>query len=100
MARKVHGDNGLSPIVSLHILKTYVYQRLLHGLKATVLHKSDIVALDKCHIKMLRCIQGLPDRTAKVCVYLLLDEIPISIILHIRIIVYFTLYVHYLINHH
>ena len=85
MARKVHGDNGLSPIVSLHILKTYVYQRLLHGLKATVLHKSDIVALDKCHIKMLRCIQGLPDRTAKACVYLLLDEIPISIILHIRI---------------
>lgn len=89
MSRKVHGVNGLSPIVSLHILKTYVYQRLLHGLKATVLTKSDLNTLDKCHINLLRSIQGLPDRTAKVCIYLLLNEIPISITLHIRILCLF-----------
>ena len=41
----VHGSNGLSPVISVHILKTQIIPRLLYGLEATTLSTEDVKKL-------------------------------------------------------
>ena len=61
----LHGRNGLDPMTSMRVITLYVVPRLLHGLEATVLQKSDINELDKFFKKLLRQIQHLPESTAR-----------------------------------
>ena len=81
----LHGQNGLSPAVSIHILRIYIYPRLLYGLEATVLNTTQRDALDNFHKNILRMLQGLPKWTANEAIYLLLGEVPIQAELDIRI---------------
>ncbi len=81
----LHGINGLDPLLSLQIITLYVIPRLLYGLEAAMLAKSDIARLDEFYRKLLRQIQGLPENTALEAIYLLLGTVPIEGILHRRI---------------
>ena len=58
--------------------------RLLHGLEAIVLQKSDINELDKFFKKLLRQIQHLPESTATEAIYLMLGALPIEAEIHAR----------------
>ena len=79
----LHGRNGLDPMTSMRVITLYVVPRLLHGLEATVLQKSDINELDKFK-KLLRQIQHLPESTATEAIYLMLGALPIEAEIHAR----------------
>ena len=81
----VHGRNGLDPPTSFRIIQLYVIPRLLQGLEATCLLRSDIQALDTFYKKLLRQIQGLPESVATDAIYLLIGSLPIETVLHQRI---------------
>ena len=51
-----HGTNGLSPMTSFQIYKTYVLPRLLYGLEILPLNKTHIATLEKFHKNSLRMI--------------------------------------------
>ena len=80
----LHGRNGLDPMTSMRVITLYVVPRLLHGLEATVLQKSDINELDKFFKKLLRQIQHLPESTATEAIYLMLGALPIEAEIHAR----------------
>ena len=90
MGTGVHGQNGLSPAVSSHIIKIYVTPRLLYGLEATVMTKKQRDELGAYHRNLLRTIQGLPKSTASEGIYLLIGELPIEAELDIRILKLFS----------
>ena len=78
MGAGFHGVEGLNPVVSKKLVDSYVIPRLLLGLEAVVLNKTDILSLDKYHRKLLRQLQSLPESTANTAVYLLMGAIPIE----------------------
>jgi hypothetical protein len=65
MGTGLHGVNGLSPVVSLHIIKIYVVPRLLYGLDAAVLARKQREEINNYYRNLLRMIQGLPKSTAR-----------------------------------
>ena len=81
----LHGKNGLSPSISAKIISTYVTPRLLHGLEATVLSKSQLEEISRYHRRLLRQIQGLPDSTANLGIHSLIGTLPAEAILDARI---------------
>jgi hypothetical protein len=85
MGAGVHGTNGLSPVISMHIVRTYVIPRLLYGLEAVVLSKKQREDLNMYHKHLLRQLQGLPSNTATEAIYILLGEIPLEAYLDLRI---------------
>ena len=89
MGNGVHGQNGLSPATSIHIIHTYVIPRLLYGLDASLPSKKQRQELNDYHRLLLRQIQGLPRNTANESIYLLLGELPLEAELDCRIL---TLY--------
>lgn len=58
--------------------------RLLFGLEVLPLTITQTLSLSRFHIKVLRRIQSLPDRTASGAVYLLLGALPIEAKIHKR----------------
>ena len=60
------------------------FSRLLHGLEATVLQKSDINELDRFFKNLLRQIQHLPESTVTEAIYLMLGAMPIEAEIHAR----------------
>ena len=51
-----HGTNGLNPVTSFQIYKTYVHPRLLYRLEILPVNKTHIVTLEKLHKNSLRMI--------------------------------------------
>jgi hypothetical protein len=82
MGAGLHGLNGLSPMVSLRILNTYVIPRLTFGLEALVLTTKEINLLETLYKKYLRAIQCLPESTASPAIYLLAGALPIEARIH------------------
>ncbi|CAC5395417.1 unnamed protein product [Mytilus coruscus] len=78
----VHGTNGLDPVTSYKIYNTYVLPRLLYGLEAIPLNKTNITQLESFHRKILRHLQSLPQRTAIAAIYLLIGGLLIEAELH------------------
>ena len=81
----LHGANGLSPEVSYQIYKIYVIPRLLYGLEIIPLNNTQLEKINRYHVKTLRNLQSLPQRTATSAVYLLLGALPIEGELHKRL---------------
>ena len=59
-----HGGNGLTPHASSKILTSYVIPKLIYGLEALVLSKTDIANLERCLKQTLKTLLGLRDGTA------------------------------------
>ena len=85
MSAGLHGENGLSPFISLKIIKTYILPKLLAGLDGAIISEKDVIKLEMYHRKLLRIIQGLPENTASCAVYLMAGTIPLRGLLHMRI---------------
>ena len=85
MGAGLHGQNGLSPCISMRIVSLYILPTLLSGLEACVLKKHELNSLDRYHKKLQRMIQGLPESTATPAIYLLLGTVPLAATLHGRI---------------
>ncbi|MCW4346819.1 MAG: reverse transcriptase family protein [Candidatus Thiodiazotropha endolucinida] len=80
----LHGSNGLNPKTSYIIYKAYVLPRLLYGLEVLNLTKGQLDQLSKYHIRTLRNIQSLPQRTSTSAVLMLLGALPLEAELHKR----------------
>jgi len=74
----MYGNSGLSPAIKIKIYNLYVLPRLLYGV--TGWNKTDrmMKELNRFHIKSLKVIQGLPDRTADVGVLALAGALPLE----------------------
>ena len=85
MGAGLHGSNGISPVVAWSMYSTYVLPRLLYNLEVLILTPSQTAVLERFHRATLRSIQGLPERTSSAATYLLLGALPVTAILHARI---------------
>ena len=81
----LHGENGLNPVASLNILQVYIVPAVLHGLETLVMSDTEIHKLEIFYRKVLRQIQGLPDRVGGPAIYILAGVLPIEGLLHLRI---------------
>lgn len=79
-----HGNNGLDPSACQKLCETFVIPRMLYGLEATTISKSQLETLDKCHRVIIRRIQGLSESTAISAIYLLMGTFPVTATMHIR----------------
>ena len=84
MGTGLHGANGMSPVVAVKIINTYVIPRLLYGLDAAVLNRKQIEQINMYHRNLLRQIQGLPKSTAIEFIYLLSGTLPVEAELDVR----------------
>ncbi len=80
----LHGNDGMDPPTSMRTIRLYIEPRLLYGLEATVLTKTQINMLDSYHRSLLRQIQGLPESTATEAIYILIGALPIEALIHMR----------------
>ena len=55
---------------------------MLYGLEVIHLTKTQLGQLERYHLRTLRQIQGLPQRTASSAVYMLLGALPIEAEIH------------------
>ena len=56
MSAGFHGNNGLDPSTSIHILKTYVIPTITYGLEVLIPDKKNITRLDCFFKKLLKQI--------------------------------------------
>ena len=68
----------MSPIVSAKLWQTYAIPRSLYGIEVLNYTKTDILKFERLQLQICRQIQGLPNRTAKAAVYILLGLEPIQ----------------------
>jgi hypothetical protein len=80
----MHGEGGLSPPAMKKVIVAYVLPRMLHGLEAVILTKSNYDSMDRAFRAMLRSLQGLRGGTANAAVHLLIGMPPLSAEIHIR----------------
>ncbi len=88
MGAGLHGVNGVSPVVSLHMWETFSRSRMLFGLETIHLKCKEVKLLTVYHKKFLKQIQSLPDRVATTAVYALLGAEPVETtldIMHLRL---------------
>ena len=76
------GIGSIPPKVAYIIYKAYVLPRMLCGLETIYLNKTQLQQMEKCHLRTLRQIQSLPQRTATSAVFMLLGALPIEAEIH------------------
>ena len=84
MSAGFHGDNGLDPDTSIHLLQTYVLPVLVYGLEVLLPRKVLMERLNRIHKKFLKMILSLPETVADPAVYVLSGAAPIECVIHKR----------------
>ena len=82
MGAGLHGLNGLHPLVSLHIYKTYVVPRIISGLESVVISPKDLQKLEVFHRGFLKQIKNLPASTASSAIFILTGTISMEAEIH------------------
>ncbi|CAG2218577.1 Ubiquitin-associated domain-containing protein 2 [Mytilus edulis] len=68
----LHGINGINPLLSYKLWRTYVIPRMLYGIEILNITKTDIQKLEAFSEKTFKQILSLPQRTADAAIYILL----------------------------
>lgn len=89
MGAGLHGENGLDPATSIHILHIYVLPLLVYGLEVLLPRKALIERLEHIYKKFLKQILSLPNSTADPAIYILSGTIPIEGVIHKRALILF-----------
>ncbi|KAK3089516.1 hypothetical protein FSP39_004221 [Pinctada imbricata] len=84
MSSGLHGENGLDPETSVHLLRTYVIPILTYGLEIYLPGREDIKSLDTFLKRTLKHILSLPTTTADPAPYILSGVLPIEGIIHLK----------------
>ena len=74
----LHGHNGLDPLTSLHLIKTYILPALLYGLEIVQLNKGNIDQLELYQKKLIKQILFVPVKTPGTAMYILSGLLPIE----------------------
>ena len=88
MSAGFHGNNGLDPSTSIHILKTYVIPTITYGLEVLIPDKKNITRLDCFFKKLLKQILSLPQNVADPVPYIISLLIPIEGQIHLKILTF------------
>ena len=89
MSAGFHGDDGLDPDTSIHLLQTYVLPVLVYGLEVLLPRKVLLEKLYRIHKKFLKMILSLPETVADPAVYVLLGTAPIESVIHKRALTFY-----------
>ena len=74
----LHGKNGINPEVAHKIYVTFCRPRITNRLETVILSKSEEHELLTFEKRLLKQLQGLPDRCSTTAVYVLIGAIPIT----------------------
>ena len=85
MPAGLHGENGISPNAARKIVISYILPRLLYGLEALTLNKTEVKNLDRAYKNLLKTLLSLRDGTADEAVYFLIGLLPAEAELDVRI---------------
>jgi hypothetical protein len=88
MSAGCHGNNGLDPSTSIHILKTCVIPTITYGLEVLIPDKKNITRLDCFFKKLLKQILSLPQNVADPVQYIISGLIPIEGQIHLKILTF------------
>ena len=78
MGTGLHGTNSLPVGICTQLYEIYILPRALYGTEAIVLPTDDVSKLEKFQRYTLRCILGLPERTAIAGIYILTGALPME----------------------
>ena len=59
MPSDLHGENGISPHASRRLVLAYILPRLIYGLEALVINKSELGNLDRAYTRLLKSLLAL-----------------------------------------
>jgi hypothetical protein len=90
MGAGLHGLNGANVSTVKKLINTYVLPAVLHGLEALILTEKDCQPLETYYRNLLRQVQHLPDSSANAAVYLLPGCLPITGLIHIKVLNFFV----------
>jgi hypothetical protein len=85
----MYGLDGLSPVTMRKLITAYVIPRMLHGLEAIILTKTETERLERGYRNILRNLLSLRKNVATAAIYLMFGMLPIKAELDLRIL---TLY--------
>ena len=84
MGAGLHGENGLDPDTSIHLLQTYVIPILVYGLEVVLPTGVYLDKLDRVHKKFIKQIFSLPQNVADPAIYIIAGALPVEAIIHTR----------------
>jgi len=90
MAAGLHGENGLDPPTSLHLLKTYVSPVLLYGMEILIPPLKFVQQLELFQKKLLKQILSVPQNTADAAIYILTGFLPIQEQIDIKVLNFYN----------
>ena len=73
----LHGKNGINPIVSHKVYITFCRPRIIYGLEAVKLSSKEKDELSRFERRILKQLQGLPERCSNTITYALIAATPI-----------------------
>ena len=84
MGADLHGENGLDPDTSIHLLQTYVIPLLVYGLEVVLPTEVFLDKLDRVHKNFIKQILSLPQNVADPAIYIIVRALPVEAIIHTR----------------
>ena len=85
MGAGLHGMNGLPIATSTHLYMVYVLPRLLYGLETISIDRPRLKSLEIFHRTTLRCIIGLPERSAIAALHIITGQPTVEAHIHMRL---------------
>ena len=89
MRSGLHGENGLDPVTSISILRTYVIPIMFYGLETLLPSGKSFETLKKQYKKMIKQVLSLPINTADPTIYIISGLLPAEAEVHKRAIIWF-----------
>ncbi|MEW8547264.1 MAG: hypothetical protein AB2693_27460, partial [Candidatus Thiodiazotropha sp.] len=89
MGAGLHGENGLDPDTSIHLLQIYVIPVLLYGLEVVLPKGVHLDRLERVHKGFIKQILSLPQTVADPAVYILSGAIPVEAVIHKRALTFY-----------
>ena len=89
LATGLHGADGLDPVTSIHLLKTYVLPTLYYGLEIVSINKTQMARLEKFQKKILKQVLSLPQNTSDAAIYMLSGLLPAEAMVHRKVLIFY-----------
>ena len=81
----LHGENGITPNAPRKIFTAYILPRLLYGMGALILSKTEMANIDITYKNLPKSLFSLRDDITDEAVYFLIVLLPAEVELHVRI---------------
>ena len=90
MSAGLHGDNGLDPVTSISIMKTYILPILIYSLEVLQPRNSNIHKLEQFQKSLIKRILSLPKNAPEPVLYIISGILPIEAHIDIKCLTLFN----------